>query len=159
MAGYGKPSMGDGTVIMQHVDEEGEITIRQSWDGKYIFLKIRERDQEPATVCMPSAWLYAIWDDGARKRQFCDVLDRLEAQRLATVKPMALGRTMPELQATPHRRLPNPEEEWTPEQIAAAEAILEQLLEDPISDAAQPAGVLEELLKERYPDEDEKDDS
>lgn len=102
--------------------------MRQTWDGSQIILEIRERDKDAVRVRMPSAWRYAIWDDGARKRRFSDV---------------------PDFPDIPRRKSPEPQEEWTPEQIAAAESILDQLTEDPAPADSQPAGVLDELLKER----------
>ena len=139
----------DGVELMHHQDEHGDLILRQTWDGSQIILEILEREKDAVSVRMPSAWLYAIWDDGARKRRFSDVLERQEAERTAVAKLTELAGAMPDFPDIPRRESAEPEEEWTPEQIAAAESILDQLTEDPAPADSQPAGVLDELLKER----------
>lgn len=144
--------MSDGIELMHLKDEHGELIVRQTWDGSQVILEIRERDKDAVSARMPTTWLYAIWDDGARKRNFCDVLERQEAERIAAAQLAELGGTMPDLADIPRRKSPMPKEEWTPEQIAAAESILDQLTEYPAPADSQPAGVLDELLKERNSD-------
>lgn len=139
----------DGVELMHHQDEHGDLIVRQTWDGSQIILEILEREKDAVSVRMPSAWLYAIWDDGARKRRLSDVLERQAVERTAAVKLAEPGGTEPDFPDIPRRKSPESEEEWTPEQVAAAESILDQLTEDPAPADSQPASVLDELLKER----------